>query len=323
MTEASKRTVSKVRQPEVAVLMATYNGEHYVADQIASILAQTAVNITLLISDDKSNDQTPVICERLAEQDPRIKFRTNESNLGVAVNFLQMVKEIDASKYDFFAFSDQDDYWLPEKLSKAIELMGYSDSEPRLYYSDVSNTDSELNGGEREYESFAPYAKSLKSLLLVNWASGCTFVFNRPLCRLLKEDKGNSYPRIHDAWVHLVALSVGTTYPDLENAYIKRRITGSNQVGIQDFGKWDKKKIMSMLTNLLKPSRKQNTKAAWRLLSSYGTYMDNKVRATVETFASMPTSMSSRLHVAFDAGYALPSKRMSLQMKAKAILNRL
>ena len=58
----------------------------------------------------------------------------------------------------FFAFSDQDDYWMPNKLGKAIEAISSAGEGPRLYYSDVCNVDEHLNGGSREYGAFASHA---------------------------------------------------------------------------------------------------------------------------------------------------------------------
>ena len=65
------------QKPSVLVMMATYNGEKYVTEQIDSILAQESVNVTLLISDDGSSDGTPSICKRCAEKMPFIHFAVN------------------------------------------------------------------------------------------------------------------------------------------------------------------------------------------------------------------------------------------------------
>lgn len=104
----------------IGVVLCTYNGEQYLHQQLASILAQTRPPKQILILDDCSTDYTVSIVKSFAKLDKRIHLIQNETNLGFVRNF---EKGINLCEMDFIALSDQDDIWLPEKLERlATEL---------------------------------------------------------------------------------------------------------------------------------------------------------------------------------------------------------
>jgi glycosyltransferase involved in cell wall biosynthesis len=111
--------------------MACYQGEKYLAIQIESLLAQDYPNVEFIFVDDASQDSTWTILEKYAYQDSRLEIVRNETNIGYRKTF---EKGINLSKGDFIALSDQDDYWIPEKISKLVHGIGgasliYADSE--------------------------------------------------------------------------------------------------------------------------------------------------------------------------------------------------
>lgn len=293
-------------KPSVLVMMATYNGSKYVAEQIESILSQEGVKVTLQISDDGSTDATASICSGYAERYENVSFRVNQHNKGVAKNFMDMVYEVNAADYDYYAFSDQDDYWLPEKLKKAIGAIKAAGNAPWLYYSDVCNTDEQLQGEGYEYRPFAPFAKSLKLLLTVNWASGCTMVFNSAFAAELQKYEPKEWPRIHDGWVHLVALSCGWALPDLEHAYIKRRISGQNQVGERGFGAKNLQRLFASIEYFLFEKTNYSTKTVAYLLDGYRSSITPENLRVLERFSRCPTSLKIRFKFAFDGGFKSP-----------------
>lgn len=310
-----------VQKPSVLVMMATYNGEKYVAEQIDSILAQEGVNVTLLISDDGSSDNTPSICKRYAENMPSVQFTVNENNKGLARNFMDMLYGADSTAFDYFAFSDQDDYWMPNKLVKAIEAISSAGEGPRLYYSDVCNVDEHLNGGSREYGAFASYANSLGLLLTVNWASGCTMVFNSAFASALQHYVPGDWPRIHDGWVHLVARVLNAQVPDLDHAYIKRRISGQNQVGERGLNSLSGKRIKIIASSLLTPSDHGLTEAASLLLDGYADSMSSEDKELVSRFVDGRHSIVKRLGMMFDPAFAQPFPLENIMFKGKMLLN--
>jgi rhamnosyltransferase len=120
-------------QPNVLVLLAAYNGEKWILEQIKSILAQVEVNVHIVIRDDGSSDKTLDKISSLLNGDGRLTLMsTSEPTGSAAQNFLTLMRENSADGFNFVAFSDQDDIWHPKKLTRACEqlsnvrLAGYS-----------------------------------------------------------------------------------------------------------------------------------------------------------------------------------------------------
>lgn len=107
--------------PSVDILMATYNGELYLSDQINSIIRQTYHNWRLIIRDDGSSDKTSLILSFYSELDKRITVVSDtQGNLGVSKNFFTLLKIASA---EFVMFADQDDVWLPDKIEESMRYM--------------------------------------------------------------------------------------------------------------------------------------------------------------------------------------------------------
>ena len=315
---------SSVAKPHVLVMMATYNGERYLAEQIDSVLAQDDVEVSLLTSDDGSFDKTCAICEGYAQRFANVEFRVNPHNKGLSKNFMDMLYESDVDLYDYLAFSDQDDFWESCKLARAIEQLRSSGPGPRLYYSDVCNVDESLDGDSREFESFAGCADSLALLLTVNWASGCTMVLNREFARILKEYEPPSWPRNHDGWIHLVALACGWAVPDLGNSYIKRRLSGENQVGERGLGRIDLARIRMMFHWLVSDGGNPHggTRTAKYALEGYSRYMPEANASLIRLYAHAPESLFTRLKLSVDPRFKSPYWQENILYSLKMILNK-
>ena len=108
----------------VSVVMCTFNGERYLRQQLDSIVAQTYPIHELIIEDDGSTDQTVEICREYASRYPFIQVVVNDRNLGLDSNFEAATMR---STGDFVAFSDQDDVWYPEKISRQVDAIGDND----------------------------------------------------------------------------------------------------------------------------------------------------------------------------------------------------
>ena len=108
-------------QPLVSVVIATYNGQQFLASQIESIINQTYTNIEVIVLDDKSIDNTVLIVEKYAAQYPNIRLVINEENLGYIKNF---EKGFLLVKGDVIAPCDQDDIWYSNKIEVLLQHMG-------------------------------------------------------------------------------------------------------------------------------------------------------------------------------------------------------
>ena len=127
---------SKYQNKKVAVILAFYNGNKFIEAQVKSILNQNFKNIDIFIFDD--NSSVDIKFKRLKldkNAKSKIKIFKRKKNVGYAKNFLLGLKEV-GKEYDFYAFSDQDDIWEKDKITRGIEVLISSGSKfPKLYCS--------------------------------------------------------------------------------------------------------------------------------------------------------------------------------------------
>ena len=136
-------------EEKIDILMATYNGEKYLKEQIESILNQTYKNIRLIISDDASKDSTPQILEEYRKKDSRIEIYLNKENRGVVKNIEFLLEKVED---EFYMLADQDDVWLPLKVEKSIETLKKQNAD--LVFGDLEVVDEKL---ETLYPSFGDF----------------------------------------------------------------------------------------------------------------------------------------------------------------------
>lgn len=211
----------------IQVLLSTYNGEKYLQQQLDSILIQESVEVSILIRDDGSTDGTLLILSKYASEFSNIEIVEGE-NMGYARSFMTLLSI--AGDYDYYAFADQDDIWLPNKLGVAVSKLSLqSDAKPMMYYSNCQLVDEtgQAIGFLREDENFIP--KSKTQAVVLGFVHGCTMVFNRSSKQLLSQYQPE-YNFAHDYWVPLLHFFLGATVYD-ENAYIQYRQHSSNTFG--------------------------------------------------------------------------------------------
>ena len=125
-------------EEKVDILLATYNGEKYIKEQIESILNQTYKNIQIIISDDCSQDKTREILKEYEKND-KIKVFYQEKNLGYVKNFEFLLKQVENNLY---MLSDQDDVWKKEKIEKTVEKLKNENLD--LVFGDLEVVDEDL-----------------------------------------------------------------------------------------------------------------------------------------------------------------------------------
>lgn len=212
----------------VLVLLSTYNGEKYIRQQMDSILMQTYPYIDILVRDDGSTDNTINILIEYSNKYPNISYYEGE-NIGTCNSFFDLMTNA-GRHYDFYAFADQDDYWLPIKVSKAIEAFLIDGArQPILYCSNVTLVNEELEEIPSVVRQGTIKA-SFGNALIEDISTGCTCIMNAKLFSLIKENLPQ-YAIMHDWWFYLVATCFGQVYYD-NQSYILYRQHHLNVIGV-------------------------------------------------------------------------------------------
>lgn len=219
-------------EEQIDILLATYNGENYLREQIDSILNQTYKNIRIIISDDCSKDSTPAILSEYQQKDSRIEIHLQEKNLGVVKNIEFLLKQV---KNDYYMLSDQDDVWLEEKVEKSIERLKQDDAD--IVFGDLEVVDKDLKTIYKSFGNFMllnrkinKYISSDRLNYLYNCVTGCTLISKKQFIDKILPIPTDSKYLIHDHWIGLiVSLNGKSSY--MKETYIKYRQHGNNQIG--------------------------------------------------------------------------------------------
>lgn len=188
--------------------MATYNGQKYLSEQIDSILSQTHKNWQIIVSDDGSQDNTLTLLNDYANRLGPEKFIIVKGpGKGFVANFLSMVCR-QGIKGDYYAYADQDDIWVPNKLERALEwLRTISVEVPALYCSRTELVDE--HGHSLKYSTLFKRSPSFSNALVQSIAGGNTMVFNQAAFNLLRMAGDKLNIITHDWWTYLLITGVG------------------------------------------------------------------------------------------------------------------
>lgn len=224
----------------ISILLASYNGEKYLAQQIDSILSQTVQEFTLYIQDDCSTDGTVDIARRYAMKYPhKIKLTTLDKNTGSAkYNFMNLML---SHRDDYLMLCDQDDVWLPKKIAVTLAEMHTAELKfgtdmPLLIHTDscvVNEVLIEIHSSVKAMIGTATI-QTLSQLLLQNDVTGGTVLYNRALAEHLTVEPPSFV--MHDWWLALVCKCVGQTVY-LPQATVLYRQHAHNELGAQNVHK--------------------------------------------------------------------------------------
>lgn len=229
IAHASKRT-KKILVNMVEILLATYNSEKFISEQLESIVNQDYMDWTLLIRDGGSNDSTIAIIEKFQAQYPqKTKIISSTGRAGYIENFSHLLT---ASTADIVMFCDHDDIWLPNKISRTVSKLldmetTYSKDTPILVHCEskiIDDNSCVVAENLRKYWHFESLPKH-NSMLVEIPVFGCSMAINKALIELASPiplDGGS-----HDMWIGRVAWYLGKV------GYIKEplllyRVHGSN-----------------------------------------------------------------------------------------------
>jgi len=218
-------------------LLAAYNGESFIIEQLQSILIQTFKPYKILINIDQSSDKTDSIVREFAKINPEIQILNSNKRFGSAAsNFIHLLKNTDLTEVEYIALADQDDIWKEDKLEKAIQKLkqgyeGYS-SNVEAFWDDGQKKTIIKNQPQLEFDH-----------LFESAGPGCTFVMTQRLALSLQEflkiGQFNQLDNYHDWLIYAYARSKGfkwyvDSYPSVEYRQHTTNVFGAN-VGIKAF----------------------------------------------------------------------------------------
>lgn len=188
-------------------MMATFNGDKYLDEQLTSIEKQTYKNWQLVVSDDGSSDKTLDIIKKFQTSQPLNKVIIRKGpQKGAASNFISMLGNSQI-KGTYYGFSDQDDIWLPNKLEVAVaQIESIEENDlPVLYCGRTINVNEDLH--KVSESPLFVFPASFRNALVQSIAGGNTMIFNHALKRKCE----SFYPEVpvHDWWLYLLATGMG------------------------------------------------------------------------------------------------------------------
>lgn len=238
----------------IYILLGTYNGSEYLNEMLQSIVEQSHQTWHMIIRDDSSQDRTVEKIKKWVGKDRRIQFiEDKQGNLGAALNFFELMEVAMKDAGQYFAFADQDDVWKADKLKNQISKIKeaenkYGKETPILIHSDLEVVDKKLN---LIHKSFMNYQQTrheeiepLKVLIVQNFVTGCSAMFNRSLLRASLPVPEKVV--MHDWWLALNAAAFGKIL-FLKSPLIQYRQHSKNEVGAKSF--WEILKSISIRSN--------------------------------------------------------------------------
>lgn len=270
-------------------MLAVFDGEKYLKEQLESILNQTVKNIKIIIRDDGSRDNSPQIIDDYCNKYPQIISKLDGAPTGSAKqNFAELLKNCNS---DYIMFCDQDDVWLPEKIEKTLEAMKKAEhggKTPVLVHTDLKVVDQSLNVISPSFFKFQKLIQddiTLPKLLVQNYVTGCTVMINRAL-----QEKCGLIPKgciMHDWWLALVAILFGELVCISEPTMLYRQHS-DNQVGAKaSYGiAFIKRKLATL--DMVRYNYNATYSQAKALLDSYGNLLNENVKEIIDVYCQMP-----------------------------------
>jgi len=285
ITDISDSGNTMQHKPLVSVVLASYNGEKYIAAQIDSILSQNYVSFEVIVCDDASTDETVRIVATYMQRYPQISLHQNSEQFGFVRNF---EKGIGLAKSDYIALSDQDDIWKNDKIMRQMQAMLAEEKRapgrPVMIHSDLCVIDAEEKMKHDSYFRLKRYrlkkSKDLGHIAGPSGAMGNTILFNRAL-----KEKTVPFPEclaFHDQWIALVN-EVSGVRVTLNEPLVRYRIHQNNQSNSEEKVGVDKINVLSsFLRRELTPPYLNSARACMveEVLTRYVLEKDDEVLLT-------------------------------------------
>ncbi|MBE6226873.1 MAG: glycosyltransferase family 2 protein [Bacteroidales bacterium] len=295
---------------KICILLSAYNGEKYIEEQLESLVGQQGVAADILVRDDGSSDKTHEILDKWQNKG-LLKWYRGE-NLGFAKSFMDLVQR--AGDYEYYAFCDQDDIWLPEKLKRAVDMLSKIENDIKLYCSNVYyyKNGKTYGGIHKQAPVFDKYTSMVRNI-----APGCSMVFSRRL----KDILAAAPPRkliAHDFWIFQSAMLLGEVVYDFTPTMLYRQHE-NNQIGqkVSRMGIW-KRRIKHFLNKGRRHEREQQAK---EILYCFGDILPAESRRICSVVACYRESLKNKIDFLSDGRYTMETTLRTLYFKFMIIFN--
>ncbi|MEO9574394.1 MAG: glycosyltransferase [Tateyamaria sp.] len=272
----------------VDILMAVYNGADKLPAQLNSFDVQTHCHWRLLASDDGSTDKSVQVLKTFGSVHPRGQVKVIKGpQQGASENFLRLLRHVanqDVSP-SWIAFSDQDDVWLPDKISRALNtLRQYDPRRPTLYCSRTWVTCRNLS--KRRMSAPRPRTPHFRNALVQNIAAGNTIVLNPAAVSLVLEAVNHVGPVVvHDWWLYQLVTGTGGKVVHDDMPSLLYRQHEANQIGVSDTAYARLRRLLQLLRGEFRAWNQTNIAA----LLSCGAVLRPDHLAMLESFARLST----------------------------------
>ncbi|AIR89972.1 glycosyltransferase family 2 protein [Pseudomonas cremoricolorata] len=302
----------------IAILLCTYNGSAYLREQLDSFIAQTHERWVIYASDDGSTDETLDILRQYQQRLGDQLVILDGPRQGFARNFLSLIQN-PAVKGDYFAFSDQDDIWLEDKLARSLAaLRQHSLDGPALY---CSRTD--LVDAQGRHLGFSPYfhkPPSFENALVQSLAGANTMLINACTRQLLAATRPGAHIVAHDWLTYLVVSGYqGVIVYDAQPTLLYRQ-HHTNLIGCDS----SLRSRLTRLTCALRGRFSEWNDMNLALMAMYKPSLPQRNRRILEQFeVARRSPLLKRLRLLGRTGVYRQTLAGNLSLLAAAVLNKL
>lgn len=272
---------------KVEILLATYNGERYLREQLDSLVSQDYENWMVRACDDASADGTyEILCEYQEQYPDKFVIEKNKVGFGSAKkNFMHLIKQ---SSCEYVMCCDQDDVWLPNKISLTLEEMKRQEREgiPVLVHTDLKVVDADLQVLSESFFVHSNFRKEfgLSDVLIQNFVTGCTVMMNRALVELMKQIEDVNQILMHDWVAAVLGTSLGKVgFVDTPTMLYRQHAI--NSVGAKRYG--FALFIEKVKSAKMKQSLVDTTLQARQIAKVYQSRLDEETYRLIEEYATL------------------------------------
>lgn len=301
----------------ILVLLSTFNGAKFLCDQLDSLFAQENVDLTILVRDDGSTDGTNELLMKYYKLFPDKIIVRRAHNIGCTGSFFTLMKTAakEYPDFDYYAFSDQDDVWLPDKLEAAAHSLDTIKNPIKLYYCCPQLVNQKL----AKIQAAPLLAKNtLEEAFILQPAIGSSMMFSKELLKktsIVDPVKVN----IHDAWIYKVCLALGgmVVYDPIPHILYRQHssnVTGRTQ-GLKK--KWKRR------FKLFFDSTRIRSRQAKLILNTYQSEIPEREKAVLTVLSNYHKSLNKKVKIIFNKNYSSYYRLHNLMFKVAILFGKL